>query len=104
MTHSLAYVILINACLGTAAILLHFEILSHLTSWIPRIPCSPRIRILIGLGSRSLCLPVAREVGGRHPGIVRTANGANDRVEDTLLELTEVPGLEQPHDFEERRV
>ena len=45
----LLYIIIINTFLCMAAILIHFEILSQLTTWVPRIPCSPRLRILIGL-------------------------------------------------------
>jgi len=49
MSHSLAIVFFINTLLCGLVVLIHFETLNLLTSWIPRIPCPHRMRILLGL-------------------------------------------------------
>lgn len=49
MNNPLLYIFIINTALCTSAVLVHFEILSQLSTWVPRLPCTPRVRILLGI-------------------------------------------------------
>ena len=45
----MAWMILINCLLVSAAVLIHFEVLEKLTRWIPRLPIKRRLSILFGI-------------------------------------------------------